>query len=128
MAGGKGMTLDDLAALAEQATPGPWAEVGRDVGHDEMVAAGMNPGDARGLGCEIEGPPEAWLRGQFARHADAAYIAACSPAVIKALVAVAKAADVLLLDSGRTRAVGEARGHLQDAFHDLRAVLAWPVK
>jgi hypothetical protein len=66
----------NLRKLHEAATAGPWVECGRDVGHDKMVAEGRNPGDACGLGCEIDGPPEAWLRGQFHNHADAALIVA----------------------------------------------------
>jgi len=79
-------TYAALRALAEKATPGPWVESGRDVDHDRTVAEGRNPGDGCGLGCEVEGPPEAWLRGQFALHADAAYIAAVDPATILALL------------------------------------------
>jgi len=89
------MTLDDLAALARAATPGPWTERGRDVRHDRLVAEGRNPADSLGLGCEVDGPPEAGLRGRFERHADARYIAACSPEVIAALVSVAQAAEAV---------------------------------
>ena len=67
--------LSRVEAVLAAATDGPWREVGRDVDHDKMVAAGRNPGDACGLGCEVEGPPEAYLRGQFDRHADATFIA-----------------------------------------------------
>ena len=91
--------LDKLDALAAAATPGPWTEHGRDVDHDKMVAAGRNPGDACGLGCEVEGPPEATLRGQFDRHADAAFIAACDPATIRDLVAAARAGEEVLRQS-----------------------------
>jgi hypothetical protein len=63
---------DSLRELLAKATPGPWREHGRDVDHDKFVAEGSNPGDI----CGIEGPPEAWLRGQFQNHADAALIVA----------------------------------------------------
>lgn len=75
-----------LRKLAEAATPGPWQEEGRDVDHDKMLARGDNPGDSVGLGCDVEGPPEGWMRGQFHRHADAAYIAAANPAAILRLL------------------------------------------
>lgn len=75
-----------LRTLAKAATPGPWVERGRDIDHDRFVAEGRNPADSAGLGCEVDGPPEAWHRGQFERHADAAYIAACDPQTILALL------------------------------------------
>src|SRR5690606_14600943 len=64
----------------------PWVERGRDIDHDRFVAEGRNPADSAGLGCEVDGPPEAGHRGQFERHADAAYIAACDPQTILALL------------------------------------------
>lgn len=67
------LTAEQLAAIrarAEAATPGPWSAHHRSYGltadHDEFG----------GLGLEIEGPPEAFLRGQFARGTDAQFIAA----------------------------------------------------
>jgi hypothetical protein len=72
------MTDERIAAISARsgaATAGPWTEHGRDVDHDKMVAGGRNPGDACGLACEIEGPPEAWHRGQFQKHSDADFIA-----------------------------------------------------
>jgi hypothetical protein len=84
-------TIERLKVLEQAATPGPWTESGRDVDHDKFVAAGRNPGDACGLGCEIDGPPEASLRGQFHRHADAALIAEARN-MLPALFALVEAA------------------------------------
>lgn len=67
-------TLRQIAEAEAAMTGGPWAERGRDVDHDRFVSEGRNPGDAAGLGCEIDGPPEGQLRGQFHNHADAAGI------------------------------------------------------
>lgn len=85
------MSIKSIRERAEAATPGPWAETGRDVDHDILIAQGINPGDACGLGCEVEGPPEPMLRGQFDRHADASFIAHARQD-IPALLAVAEAA------------------------------------
>jgi hypothetical protein len=66
------MTEDDLRAIearANAATPGPWQARHR---HAEMTA---EDDESCGLGLEIDGPPEAWNRGQFARGSDAQFIA-----------------------------------------------------
>ena len=88
-------TTDQLRALLAEATPGPWTESGRDVDHDRFVAEGKNPGDVAGLGCEIEGPPDGWLRGQFHRHADAALIVAAVNALPALFDVVEAAAETL---------------------------------
>lgn len=81
-------TLDELLALAEQATPGPW--------HADEVYAGVDD--------DGEEVATGWFRdcdlgtvdvGDYntLRWEDARYIAALSPEVVKALVAVAEAAE-----------------------------------
>lgn len=77
-------TLADLKALADAATPGPWHSVlPGDVAWAHRhkyrcVAFGKRDSDY--TTCPLQPP-------------DARYIAACSPEVIKALVAVAEAAE-----------------------------------
>lgn len=69
---------DDIAAIAARAaaaTPGPWVEHGRHVQHDEWLALGREVDDMSGLGCEVDGPPPPTLRGDYALHADAEFIA-----------------------------------------------------
>lgn len=91
--------LGELRRLLEAATPGPWTERGRDVDHDKFVADGKNPADVCGLGCEVEGPPEAWHRGQFERHADAALIVAAVnalPSLLDALDAADELARIVV--------------------------------
>jgi hypothetical protein len=66
------VTPDELQAIrerAEAATPGPWVATHR---HSQCTA---DDDETSGLGLEIEGPPEAWNRGQFALGADALFIA-----------------------------------------------------
>lgn len=72
------MTLTELRERADKATPGPWTLGGG--GRDVCVRLGPHSGVPRRLWPE--------------RSDDARYIAACSPEVIKALVAVAEAAEV----------------------------------
>lgn len=61
-------------------TPGPWKVYHR---HER---AGPHSDEMAGLGWELEGPPEAMLRGQFAKAADAHLIAA-APDLLAALEA-----------------------------------------
>ena len=66
------MTPEDLDAIEKRitaATPGPWTASHRNVG---MTA---DQDESIGLGLEIGWPREAWTRGQFARGADATFIA-----------------------------------------------------
>lgn len=90
------MSRDSIRARVAAATEGPWVESGRDVDHDRFVSEGKNPGSVCGLGCEVDGPPEPMLRGQFHKHADAAFIAHARQD-IPALLAVADAADRVLM-------------------------------
>jgi hypothetical protein len=60
----------EIRARAEAATPGPWLASHR------CVDRTPDDDESCGLGLEIDGPPEAYLRGQFARSADAQFIAA----------------------------------------------------
>lgn len=61
--------LEEIRARADAATPGPWRAVHRD------GLCTSNDDEQGGLGLEIEGPEEAWGRGQFHRAADALFIA-----------------------------------------------------
>lgn len=67
--------LDQLNDLAKAATRLPWSVAHRDIRCTE------SDDERAGLGLEIEGPPEASNRGQFARSADARYIVAACNAV-----------------------------------------------
>jgi hypothetical protein len=72
------MNLDELEALAAAATPSPWTE------DDCNVLFGGNPCYYKVASTE---------QGEGNADEDAAYIAACSPSRIIALVRVARAAD-----------------------------------
>lgn len=61
--------LQEIKARADAATAGPWKASHR---HGLLTE---NDDESAGLGLEIEGPPEAWNRGQFSRGADASFIA-----------------------------------------------------
>ena len=76
--------LAAMRARADAATPGPWRASHRNVG----CTPDMD--EVAGLGLEIEGPPEAWNRGQFARGADAVFIAAAREDVPRLLDEVAR--------------------------------------
>ena len=107
------MSRDTIRARVAASTDGPWVESGRDVDHDRFVSEGKNPGSACGLGCEVEGPPEPMLRGQFDRHADAVFVAHARQD-IPALLAVADAAAAICF------------GDLRDDFEDGQdIVLRW---
>ena len=62
--------IAEMRTREQAATPGPW--------YPRHRATDCTPDDDErsGLGLEVDGPPEAMLRGQFARAADAAFIAA----------------------------------------------------
>lgn len=70
------MTLSTLIARLEEAekkaTPAPWAAEHRDVGNPDNDPAAL---PSSSLGWEINGPPEAWHRGQFQSGHDAVAIA-----------------------------------------------------
>ena len=76
--------LAELERLCAEATPGPWR-----VRH---LCSGCGPDDdeGAGLGLEIEGPPQPWHEGQFARAADAKFIAAARDA-LPAMIAEVRA-------------------------------------
>lgn len=62
-------TLAAIRRLADAATPGPW------VARHRAVDRTQHDDESSGLGLEVHGPPEASGRGQFARSADAKFIA-----------------------------------------------------
>lgn len=73
----------EVIRLSEQATPGPWVAE-----HRHMY---YTPDDDEqdGLGLEVVGPEVAWGRGQFARGADAQFIAytrTAAPSIAQALL------------------------------------------
>jgi hypothetical protein len=92
--------LAELERLARAATPGPWEAEhrchGRTAADDE----------AGGLGLEVRGPEPATDRGQFARGADAAFIAAAHPGTVLALVERVRELEA---ENARLRAAPEAR-------------------
>lgn len=89
------ITLRDLAAAA---TPGPWA---LDVGEPDRLAIGVvrwRDGEAEDI-CWTQDGGDPAMRAQS--EADAAYIAACSPDRILALLAAGDTlAELLLLEHG----------------------------
>ncbi len=64
--------MSDVKQLLAEATPLPWRLSGRDVHWERDPSIS----ERSGLGYEIDGPPEASLRGQFEKYADAALIVA----------------------------------------------------
>lgn len=104
------VTAADLArwaALAEAATPGPWRAEHR---HSYLDATDDEHND---LGLEIVGPPEASGRGQFARGADASFIAASREAV-PALVAIVRELASALDEANVEFGCSWCRGPLQE--------------
>lgn len=77
--------LDALEAAGKAASPRPWS-----VSH-RHASCTVNDDEECGLGLEIEGPPEATMRGQFSRAADARLIA-LAVNLAAPLAAVARAA------------------------------------
>lgn len=64
------LDLDAVSRRCEAATPGPWKAYHRD--------GSYSPADDEsnaGLGLEVDGPPDAVLRGTYRRSADAQFIA-----------------------------------------------------
>ena len=93
--------LAAMRARCEVATPGPWVAVSRS--SDEQD-------DDYFLGWEIDGPRDAY-RGQFARRADAEFIAHAR-ADVPALLAVVEAAVARqTAEDNINRALGERRYH-----------------
>lgn len=62
--------VEEISKRLSEVTPGPWRAKHRCVGCTDA------DDESCGLGLEIEGPPEASMRGQFALGADARFIAA----------------------------------------------------
>ncbi len=77
-----------------KSTPPPWTAVPRDIGND-----GTHDDDQAGLGWDLDGPPQAMLRGQFALAMDAK-MAAASPELVNALERVLDEAGGCLCGTG----------------------------
>jgi hypothetical protein len=118
------MTLDELLSLAEGATPGPW-----EVNDDERDCMVLTAKDSRWVANvgnwarqnaaigEADPGHESMLRNVFEFDtADAAYIAALSPEVVRALVRVAQVAE-------RMDRSGIAGGDYVGAMSDIRQAL-----
>lgn len=104
-------TLDQLAALAEAATPGPWhSEV--EFGGCWVVTGGPND---YAVHPATDPMPGVVLGGSYSGAADAAYIAAAHPRTVAALIAAARAAADL-------EAVPSSR-HLRSALNTALAAL-----
>jgi hypothetical protein len=105
--------LDGLAALAQAATPGPWV-----VSLDGVYEADMSARITR-----VSGNPEV-------AHADAAFIAACDPDTILALVERAKDADrqraAIAALADKWEVMGGVRFSQLAAAQELRALLCPP--
>lgn len=95
-------SLTELRELADKATPGPWVD--RHPPGDSWISA-----DVSGL---------TYIVAKGLDDPDARYIAACSPEVIKALVAVAEAASRQMEESPDW-----SKPHLLIALDSLKEVL-----
>lgn len=116
--GGIPMTLDDLAALAREATPGPWY-----VGSRNEHGVVRSPKH----GLVVSSPWTATGRAD----SDARYIAACSPEVIDALVEAARAlsnlvyhASEMVLDHENATMLHTEWAELAEAVDAARIALA----
>jgi hypothetical protein len=100
--------LAEIEARANAATPPPWLAVPRD-----STLPPEHEG-LSGLGWDIEGPPEPQLRGQFARGADARFIAE-SRVDVPALIAEVRRLRAAIRDVLQLEAVSDdATGLLAD--------------
>ena len=104
----------------KEQTPGPWIARARHRHNDGTQD------ELDGVGWDIEGPPIPWLRGQFARAADARLIAA-APDMRKALEGVMRMTfeDLSGEESGEiieaaVRALAKARGEDWPPARDIR--------
>lgn len=82
--------LDEIRRRAEAATSGPWEAYNRGCDRTPL------DDEAGGLGLEIDGPPEAYGRGQFHLAADAQFIAHARsdvPYLLAALDAMTRRAE-----------------------------------
>ena len=86
--------------MQQMITPGPWTARPRHV-HNDGTQDAIN-----GVGWSITGPPEALVKGQFSRAADA-YLMAAAPELLAAcmmverLVALAEFPSYALITAGR---------------------------
>lgn len=111
------MKLDDLDKLAAAATPGPWVII--HAGNREGVWHESVHGGAQGV-CDTG--PDMTPRGfPPIPSADAAYIAACSPERIRAMVKVIRVAKKARVECCHTHHRGE---ETWCASNDLDAALA----
>jgi hypothetical protein len=96
--GGAMKILDELEALADEATPGGWRDNSSEMVRPGSVAP-INPQAVKGQGrirsiCKLPGTTPAHMLSDESLQqakANAAYIAAADPPTVKALVRVARA-------------------------------------
>ncbi len=84
------MTLDQLLEICGKATPPPWAAE-----HNKIASHVF----AKGSGWFIDAvtPYGDWLKARPQSHCDIDYVATFNPAVVAALINVAKAAETLTI-------------------------------
>ena len=117
--------LAALEAAGKAATPRPWSVTHRH------ASCTVNDDEQCGLGLEIEGPPEASMRGQFALAADASLIVAAvnlsAPLAAVARAAMArpwKSGAICVMCGGIQAAFGGKIEHVDECqFGDLDAAL-----
>lgn len=102
-------SLTELKELADRATPGPWGVFEDDYDKGTLFIGPANQDEGH-----------YYVTGNIDSDPDARYIAACSPEVVKALVAVAEAAEAWLDDR---YGEGFARIATRDALDALKEVL-----
>lgn len=125
-------SLTELRELADKATPGPWAVDDSDPS-DVIVRTALDLRWVANIGNwsrQLPLPPAAdndRLRQVYEVDIrDARYIAACSPEVVKALVAVAEAAEEYLAygyPRGTSHPADEAAHRVDIALDALKEVL-----
>src|SRR3990172_571258 len=102
------MNLEALEALARAATPGPWATQDKNIYLGVRVWSSI---DKEGYWSGWDSAGTIYNEGGHS-ESDAAYIAACSPERILALVAVAKAAGDVGVYPGQVDGIHELRDAL----------------
>ena len=110
--------VEEISKRVSEATPGPWSAWHRCVGCTDA------DDESCGLGLEIEGPPAASMRGQFALGADARFIAAAPDDVDWLLKRVRALSERALQVESAARAVVETDGRVRTVLADLEAALA----
>ena len=105
------LDLDAIQARANAATPGPWGALHRDMG------CSFRDDERAGLGLDIVGPLEATNRGQFARGADAWFIARARTD-IPALIAAVRERDAEIAELRKRPTLGEMLTLLGEARAD----------